>query len=95
MVEFWDNSREHRDDILNFIHGNPQTYFAGTTQYWIGFAGEYPYAFVLSDILKKDQTDLSETHLANMSETGHTISLDFGIGNKEYLDSNTPLCIPP
>lgn len=83
--EFWDNSQEHKDDILNFIHGKPQTYFAGTTQYWIGFINNEPYAFVLSDILQQDQADLSESHLANMSETGHTISLDFGIGNKEYL----------
>lgn len=83
--EFWDNSQEHKDDILNFILGKPQTYFAGTTKYWIGLIDDEPYAFVLSDILKKDQEDLSEAHLANMSETGHTISLDFGIGNKEYL----------
>ena len=85
IMEFLDNSQEHKDDILNFIHGKPQTYFAGTTQYWMGFIDKQPYAFVLSDILKKDQEDLSNTHLANMSETGHTISLDFGIGNKEYL----------
>ena len=85
MMEFWDNSQEHKDDILNFIQGKPQTYFAGTTQYWIGFIDKQLYAFVLSDILKKDQEDLSNTHLANMSETGHTIALDFGIGNKEYL----------
>jgi RimJ/RimL family protein N-acetyltransferase len=85
MMEFWDNSEEHKNDILNFIHNKPQTYFAGTTQYWIGCINSEPYAFVLSDILQKDQTDLSETHLVNMSETGHTIALDFGIGNKEYL----------
>jgi RimJ/RimL family protein N-acetyltransferase len=85
IIEFWDNSQEHKDDILNFILGKPQTYFAGTTKYWIGLIDNEPYAFVLSDILKKDQEDLSETHLANMSETGHTISLDFAIGNKEYL----------
>jgi RimJ/RimL family protein N-acetyltransferase len=85
MMEFWDNSQEHKDDILNFIQGKPQTYFTGTTNYWIGFIDNQPYAFVLSDILKKDQEDLSQTHLANLSETRHTISLDFGIGHKEYL----------
>lgn len=37
MIEFWDNSQEHKDDILNFIQGKTQTYFAETTQYWIGF----------------------------------------------------------
>ncbi|HJK85882.1 MAG TPA: GNAT family N-acetyltransferase [Candidatus Megaira endosymbiont of Stentor roeselii] len=35
--------------------------------------------------LERTQTDLSEVHLANMSQVGHTISLDFGIGNKKYL----------
>lgn len=85
MMEFWDNSQAHRDDILNFIHKRPQTYFAGTTQYWVGFVENDPYAFILSDVLEKHQTDLSEAHLANMSATGHTIALDFGIGNKKYL----------
>lgn len=85
VQEFWDNSQEHKDDILNFIYGHQQTYFAGTTQYWIGFIDRNPHAFILSDILKQDQTDLSKTHLANMSATAHTISLDFCIGNKKYL----------
>lgn len=85
MMEFWDNSDEHKHDIMHFIHNKPQTYLAGTTQYWIGFIGEEPYAFFLSDILKKEQADLSETHRANMSDMGHTIILDFGIGNKAFL----------
>ncbi|KJW07881.1 putative acetyltransferase [Orientia tsutsugamushi str. UT144] len=50
------------------------------------YIDKQPYAFVLSDILKKDQEYLSNAHLANMSKTGHTIALDFGIGNKEYLE---------
>ena len=51
----------------------------------MGNAKGKPYAFILSDILERNQTDLSEVHLANMSQVGHTISLDFGIGNKKYL----------
>lgn len=85
MIEFWDNSQEHKDDIINFINNNPQTYFAGTAKYWIGYFNDEPYAFILSDILQKEQTNLSALHLANMSQTGHTIALDFGIGNKKYL----------
>lgn len=53
MMEFWDNSQEHKDDILNFVHNRPQHYFAGTTKYWIGFINEEPYSFILSDIIKK------------------------------------------
>jgi RimJ/RimL family protein N-acetyltransferase len=85
MMEFWDNSQEHKDDIINFINKRPQTYFAGTFEYWIGFFDDEPYAFILSDILEKEQTDLPEIHLVNMSQTGHTVALDFGIGNKKYL----------
>ena len=33
MIEFWDHSQEHKDDILNFIYNKPQTYFEGTTHY--------------------------------------------------------------
>lgn len=85
IQEFWDNSKEHRDDILNFIYHRPQTYFAGTTQYWVGYVENEPYSFILSDILEKEQDDLTDTHLKYMSQTGHTISLDFGIGSIKYL----------
>lgn len=85
MMEFWDNSSEHKDDILNFIYNKPQTYFAGTTQYWVGYIDDKPFAFILSDILERTQSDLTALHLVHLSETGHTISLDFGIGDKDYL----------
>jgi hypothetical protein len=39
MQEFWDNGQEHKDDIINFIHGRKQHYFYGTTQHWGG--GEF------------------------------------------------------
>ena len=51
MLEFWDNSQEHKDDILNFIHHRPQQYFAGTTKYWIACFNDEAYGFILSDIL--------------------------------------------
>lgn len=43
MIEFWDNSQEHKDDIVNFIHGRKQSYFAGTTQYFVGLVDEKPF----------------------------------------------------
>jgi RPE1 domain-containing protein len=132
MMEFWDNSQEHKDDILNFIHGRKQHRFAGTTKYWIGSidrplsklapvravqgdtedrTGAYssvredsstgstqqwptgvefpkrsnePYCFLLSDILQPEE-DLSDIHRNHMSTSGHTIAIDFGIGNTKYL----------
>jgi len=79
IQEFWDNSQEHKDDILNFIHKRQQEYLSGTTNYWVGSIEGDPYAFILSDILEEDEVDLSDIHRENMSKTGHTIILDFGI----------------
>ncbi|MCC2646791.1 MAG: Acetyltransferase [Rickettsiaceae bacterium] len=84
MIEFWYNSQEHKDDILNFINGRQQHYFYGTTKYWIGLIDNIPYSFILSDLLLPDQ-DLSPLHREYLSKSGNTISLDFGIGNKEFL----------
>lgn len=85
MQEFWDNSQEHKDDILNYIHGRTQHYFYGTTQYWIGYSDDQPFCFFLSDQMLTEQNDLSDLHREYLSKTGHTISLDFGIGNKTFL----------
>jgi len=85
MIEFWDNSQEHKDDILNFIHGRKQDYFAGTTRYWVAYIENEPYAFILSDVIEIDQEDLSEVHKAVMSTIGTNIAIDFGIGNSKYL----------
>lgn len=84
MMEFWDNTQEHKDDIMNFIHGEKQHYFYGTTKYWIGSIEGELYCFLLSDILQKDQ-ELSDVHREHMSKSGHTIGLDFGIGNTKFL----------
>jgi len=84
MQEFWDNSQEHRDDILNFIHGRKQHYFYGTTQYWVAYIEDQPFCFILSDQLLSSQ-NLSEVHHENLSKIGHTIGLDFGIGNTAYI----------
>jgi hypothetical protein len=65
IMEFWDNSQEHKDDILNFINGKKQTYFYGTSKYWVGFIDNEPYSFLLSDIFQSDQ-DISEIHRKNL-----------------------------
>lgn len=85
MQEFWDNSTEHKDDILNFIHGRKQHYFYGTTQYWVGYMENEPFCFILTDQMLPSQSDLSELHRKHLSKAGHTISLDFGIGNKTFI----------
>lgn len=84
MIEFWDNSQEHKDDIVNFIHGRKQSYFAGTTQYFVGLIDEEPFAFLLADVLSVSE-DLPPIYKVNLSKNGHTIALDFGIGNKNFI----------
>lgn len=85
MQEFWDNSQEHKDDIINFIHGRPQHYFYGTTLYWVGFIDDQPFCFLLTDQLLSSQEYPSDLHRTYLSEAGHTIGLDFGIGNPLFL----------
>ncbi|MFV9936652.1 MAG: hypothetical protein AB8U84_05645 [Rickettsia endosymbiont of Haemaphysalis japonica] len=72
---FWDNSQEHKNDILNFITGRKQHYFYGTTNYWIGFINNEPFCFILSDSLEKDH-NLSDIQRKYLSKSGHTITLD-------------------
>ena len=84
VQEFWDNSQEHKENILDFIHGRKQRHFYGTTEYWISLTNSRPYGFILSDILQEDQ-EMSDIHKNHLSKSGHTIALDFCIGNKNYL----------
>lgn len=85
MMEFWDNTQDHKDDILHFINGEKQHYFYGTTKYWVANIDDDSYAFILTDEIKESQEGLSELLKQNLSKTGNTIGLDFGIGNKAFL----------
>lgn len=85
MQKFWDNSQEHKDDIMNFIHGRKQNYFYGTTIYWIGLIDDLPFCFLLTDQILSSESDLTDLHKEYLSKSGHTIALDFGIGNKDFL----------
>lgn len=84
MKAFWDNSQEHKDDILNFIRGEKQHYFSGTTAYFIAAIDNQPYAFLLADKLEISE-DLPALHRQHVSRTGDTIAIDVGIGNILYL----------
>lgn len=82
--EFWDNSEAHRDDILHCMQGRPgdAPYFGGIFTYWIGAMDEVPYAFLLTSHYSLDQ-ELPDLHKGHITE--HTYSLDFCIGNKDFL----------
>ena len=83
-MKFWDNSQDHKDDILNFIHGRKQQYFYGTTQYFVGSIEGEPYCFMLSDIIQEFQ-NLPDLYKKHTSKDGHSVALDFGIGSKKHL----------
>lgn len=87
MRQFWDNSQEHKDDIRNFIDGRkePSSYFKGIATYWIGLIDKEPFAFLLTTEMRAEQDDLTPLHRANLSKTGHTITIDFGIGNPAFF----------
>jgi RimJ/RimL family protein N-acetyltransferase len=87
MQEFWDNSQEHKDDIVNFINGRkePSNYFDGIFTYWIGYINGDPFCFILSaqERLDRPAPQIIRDHI---SKTGTTYCLDFGIGNKDFLN---------
>ena len=86
MQEFWDNSQEHRDDIVNFIKGRktPSPYFEGMMTYWLSLVDGSPFALVMTHY-ETALEDTPEPYRSNVSKTGKTVGLDFGIGNEEYL----------
>lgn len=86
VKEFWDNSPEHKDDIINFVNGRntPSNYFDGIFTYWIGLLEEVPFAFLMtSEVLSTE--DIDPLWRAHLSTTGHTYTIDFCIGNKQFL----------
>ena len=87
IMEFWDNSQAHREDIMLFLEGkqDERTYFDGIFDYWMGFMDEKPFSFLLTSEMKADQNDLTPLHHQHLSKEGKTITLDFGIGNIEFL----------
>lgn len=87
VKEFWDNSQEHRKDILNFLNGRiePAPYFSGIFSYWIGDIKTDPFSFLLTSEILPDQSNLNELWKKHISKKGKTFSIDFCIGNKKYL----------
>lgn len=86
MQAYWDNSQEHKDDIVNFIKGRvaPSPYFGGIFTYWIGIINDEPFSLILTAAVYFSEVSdpLWQEHI---SKTGKTYSIDFGIGNKAFL----------
>lgn len=87
VKEFWDNCPEHLEDIIIFMKGRkvPSPYWDGMFDYWIGLIDNKPYSLLMTSVILPSQTDLSELWKRHLSKTGKTFSIDFMIGNREYL----------
>ena len=86
VQEFWDNSEDHLKDILIFINGRkePSPYANGIFDYWIGSIDSHPYCLLMtSEIMPTDS--IPEIWKPHLSEKGKTCSLDFTIGDENYV----------
>ena len=86
VKEFWDNTPEHRQDILLFMQGriDPSPYADGIFTYWIGFIDKNPYCLVMTSEMI-DDAGLPSYYKKCISKTGKTCSIDFMIGNEKYF----------
>lgn len=86
VQEFWDNTPEHREDIILFVNGRkaPSPYADGIFTYWIGSIENEPYCLLMTSEML-NSPDLPEYYLNCLSKTGKTYSIDFMIGNKDYV----------
>ena len=87
VQKFWDNSPEHRQDILIFMKGRSESspYWNGIFDYWIGTMDGEPYCLLMTSEILPDQPDVSDLWKAHLSKTGRTFSIDFMIGNPKFL----------
>lgn len=90
VKEFWDNSQEHRLDIVIFMEGRKEKspYFNGEHDYhyWIGFVNNDPFCMVMtSELIPSECIKEGSPYVPYLSKNGKTIALDFMIGNESYL----------
>lgn len=86
IQEFWDNSKEHKEDILNFVDGRkqPSNYCDGLYTYWVGSVDAEPYCLVMT-LQEKSEYDIPPLKRVHLSKCGHTYSMDYMIGNSCYF----------
>jgi hypothetical protein len=89
MQEFWDNSQEHKDDIISFINGRitPSNYFNGIFTYWVGIIDNDPFCFILTAEVNKNDVH-PQIWLEHISNTGKTYSIDLVLVTKTILVKN-------
>lgn len=86
VQEFWDNTQGHKNDIVNFTEGRkePSNYCDGKYFYWIASWNGHPFAMLMT-IQETAEDHIDDIKLSHLSKTGHTYSLDYMIGDKDYF----------
>ncbi len=86
IMEFWDNTQAHKDDIVNFVQGRtiPSSYAGGEYVYWIAYLEDEPFAMLMT-IQETHKEDIGPEKLKRLSKTGHTYGLDYMIGNPKFF----------
>ncbi len=86
VQKFWDNTQDHKDDILNFVNGRrePSNYCDGNYVYWIASCDGHPFAMLMT-IQETAEDHIDDIKLNHLSKTGHTYGIDYMIGDKNYF----------
>lgn len=86
VMEFWDNTQAHKDDIVNFAEGRktPSYYADGQYVYWIAYLEDEPFAMLMT-IQETHKEDIGPEKLKRLSKTGNTYGLDYMIGNPKFF----------
>lgn len=87
VTQFWDNSQEHKDDIVCFTQGRqtPSSYAGGRYVYWIASWADETYALLMA-IQETHKDDIGPEKTQQLSKTGHTYSLEYMIGNPSFFN---------
>ena len=86
VMEFWDNTQAHKDDIVNFAEGRKaqSSYANGEYVYWIASLDNEPFAMLMT-IQETHASPINAEKISHLSKTGNTYGLDYMIGNNSFV----------
>jgi predicted acetyltransferase len=86
IMEFLDNTEEHKDDIVNFAKGrDAESSYAGAKyDYFLAYLEDKAFAIIMT-IQETHKEDIGEEKLKILSKTGHTYGLNYMIGIPKFF----------
>ncbi|AZL15939.1 hypothetical protein [Rickettsiales endosymbiont of Stachyamoeba lipophora] len=80
IQEFWDNSPEHKEDIIIFMSGRKEKYPYCNDEhdyhYWLGLIEDDPSCLIITSQIMPEE-DIPQIWKDNLSKTGNSNTLDF------------------